>query len=217
MSLAKKLHLFAFDTTSNILFIVILCAFQLSRNAIADNSSEINVTEENGIYYIEINKKLNIPENHIRDVLSDIIHIYRLNPSIIESEILTSKNNNETWLRTKVLCCVPTFCREVERVDAIKVLPSGEIQSNIIPEHSDFLSGISAWKITSIKNNSTYIYYQATIEPDFYIPSLLGVKIIKNQFTTILDRIEKIATINAKREQNPGHSTNKLIVQKNTR
>ena len=213
MPLAKKLYLFILQTISDIQLVVILCGFLLSLHAAADVSREVNVTEENGIYRIEINKKLDVSANYVRDILSDIVHIYRLNPSIIESEILASQVCNETWVRTKILTCVPTFCREVERVDAIRTLPSGGIQSEIIPELSDFSSGKAVWKVTSLDDGRTHLHHQASIEPRFYIPPIVGIHIVKKEFIMTFDRIEHIARINAERERSNDPALNRLALQ----
>ena len=183
MSLAKQLYLLKFQSIPNIQFAVILCVFLLLMSANTYGSRKIMVTEVNGVYRIEANVKLNVSANYVRNVLSDIVHIYRLNPSIIESEILASQVSNETWVRTRILSCVPAFCREIERVDAVRTLPSGEIQSKIIPALSDFSSGKTVWKITSLDDGRSHLYLQASIEPDFYILPMVGVHIVKKQFT----------------------------------
>ncbi|MGD2053256.1 MAG: hypothetical protein PVG45_04030, partial [Gammaproteobacteria bacterium] len=50
--------------------------------------SEAEVTENNGIFHIRIAAVITAPPAYIRAVLSDYLHIYRLSPSIIESEVL---------------------------------------------------------------------------------------------------------------------------------
>lgn len=200
MSHAKQFYQLQFQTMRVIQFAVIVCVFLLVIPVKSYASSEINIFEDSGVYRIEVNIKLDVAANYVRDVLMDFDHIYRLNPSIIESEILTSQVSNEARVRTKTLFCVPAFCREVEKVDAIRTLPSGVIQFTIIPELSHFSSGIAIWKISSLEDDRTHLNFKASATPDFFIPSKLGLHAIREHFIMTLNRIDHIAKINAKRD-----------------
>lgn len=200
MSLAKQFYLIKFQNIRMIQFAGIACVFLLLIPVTSYASREINISEDSGVYHIEVNIKLNVAANYVRDVLMDVDHIYRLNPSIIESERLASQVSNEARIRTKILICVPVFCREVEKVDAVKTLPSGEIQFTTIPALSHFSSGIAVWKITSLDDHSTHIDFKASLAPDFFIPSTVGINVVREQFIMTFNRIDHIARINAKRE-----------------
>ena len=106
MSLAKQLYLLKLHSIRFNPFTVILCVLISFMPAQSMASDEISITELKGIYRIEVNVKLDVAANYVRDVLLDMAHIYRLNSSIIESEILTSQDSNETRLRTRILFCV---------------------------------------------------------------------------------------------------------------
>ena len=213
MSHATRLHLRHFSTLSSIRLAVIFCVLYLTETTLANNSTrQIQVTEANGIYTIKVSQELGVDAHYVHDVLTDVMHVYRLNPSIIESEILGSDGDNGVRIRTKLLCCLPVFCREVERVDVISLLASGEIQAELIPELSDFESGHAVWKITPLDDNRTHLSYEATIEPGFFIPPVIGVQVVKKnlneEFGVTFDRIERIAGINAERDwHHEVHST----------
>lgn len=213
MSHAKQFYQLQFQTMRVIKFAVIVCVFLLVIPVKSYASSEINVIEDSGVYNIEVNIKLDVAANYVRDVLMDFVHIYRLNPSIIESEILTSQVSNEARVRTKILFCVPVFCREVEKVDAVRTLPSGEIQFTIIPELSHFSSGIALWKITSLEDNQTHLNFKASATPDFFIPSKVGLNAIREHFVMTLNRLDHIAKINAKRDMNKNLPPVHLVTQ----
>jgi len=200
MSLAKQFHLIKFQSIPAIRVAVIVCVLLLLMPVKSYASQEINIIEDSGVYQIVVKIKLNVAANYVRNVLMDIDHIYRLNPSIIESETLASHINNEARVRTRVLICVPVFCREVEKVDAVKTLPSGEIQFTTIPELSNFSSGVALWKITSLDDEHTHVYLKASLTPDFFIPSKIGKQVVREQFSITFNRIDHIAKINAKRD-----------------
>ena len=185
-----------------------LCTFSallcLSSYAVADGFLEqVNVTEEDGIYHIHISAKIAASEQHVRQVLTDYVHIYRLSDSVIESEVLESPVDGHVQVRSLVLCCTPIFCRDAVRVDDISELESGNLQAVIIPDKSDFRSGKAVWEIVPDGKN-TQLTYIATIEPDFFIPPLLGTRMVINnmreEFKTTFYRIEHIARVNEERQ-----------------
>lgn len=171
--------------------------------ATAHELSQAEVTEDKGIFRLQFSSIIDAPAEHVRQVLTDFTHSYRLSSSIIESEVLPSKHADTTKIRTKVLACASVFCREVERVDNVRMLASGDLQATIVPELSEFRSGQAIWKITAIDDRSKVVY-EATLEPDFYIPPVIGIAVISNslkgEFITTFDRIERIASINAERD-----------------
>ncbi|MGB5582259.1 MAG: hypothetical protein WBO93_01460 [Gammaproteobacteria bacterium] len=175
------------------------------------------VTEDKGIFHIKISAIIEAPAEQIRQALSDYTHIYRLSPSIIESEVLPSSKKGEKKVKTKLLFCNSVFCRKVERVDIVRTLPSGNLQAEIVPELSDFQSGLAEWKIIPMGDRSGLVY-EANIEPDFYIPPFVGTFFVKNsledEFINTFDRVEIIASFNAKRDLNEEYSREKVVLDK---
>lgn len=191
-----------FSVTRSLLVVIAVVLFQ-PISAIACELNHAEITEDKGIFRFQFTTIIDAPAEYVRQVLTDFTHIYRLSSSIIESEVLPSTQADETKVRTRVLACASVFCREVERVEIVRFLASGDLQADIVPELSEFRSGRAIWKITALENRSK-LAYEATLEPDFFIPPVIGISVIidsmKNEFVTTLDRIERIAFINAKRD-----------------
>lgn len=187
-----------------LLFTALYCCLNPASLA-NDFIDDISIVEESGIYYINATSKILANEEHVRNVITDYDHIYRLSDSIIESKVLRSGDNDTVQVETLVLCCVPLFCKEVTRVEEVDEVESGLIQTRIIPEKSDFISGRATWKIERM-GQVTRLTYQASLEPDFFIPPLLGTKMVisnmRDEFNTTFSRIQHIARINEDREWN---------------
>jgi hypothetical protein len=166
--------------------------------------TEAEVTEEDGVFRIKVSAIIEAPPDYIRYILADSAHIYRLSPSIIESEVLPSSTADEKQVRTKLLCCTSLFCREVERVDIVRMLKSGDFEAEIIPALSEFKSGKARWEITPV-DDASHVVYEAYLEPDFFIPPVLGTHLVKQhlleEFTTTFISIERIASFNAQRDK----------------
>lgn len=176
---------------------IIFLVFINSVPALAIGIAEFDVTEEEGVYYIKANVILYAPADNVRNVLTDYVHIYRLNPSIVESEVLASPDNNVAIVRTKVIGCVAFQCEELERVEEVRILASGDIQAKIVPGYGQFKSGITLWQIQSMGKNSK-LTYRAKMEPDFFILPIIGSHLVKaklrEEIKTSLIRLEKIAS-----------------------
>lgn len=204
---------------SRILLFVTLLVLANITPATADDVTQFEVNEDAGIYSIKARVLLDAPADYVRTVLTDFVHIYRLNPSIVESEILASPDKNTTHVRTKVLGCVSAYCEEFDRVERVRILESGDILAEVIPEASRFKTGITLWKIKST-GDRTLLSYEAEIEPDFFIPPVIGSLLLKarlrEEITTSFTRLEKIASIQSERDWNPEHQLPNMLLAKST-
>lgn len=208
MSHSRWLQLFRFIINSRLTLVVLTIIVFQSNDARAFDFIDTEVIEENGIFRIKVSAIIDAPPDYIRYVLADAAHIYRLSPSIIESEVLLSTPAGEKQVRTRLLSCTSLFCREIERVDVVRMLNSGDFEAEIIPELSEFKSGKASWKINPLDGDS-YVVYDAYLEPDFYIPPIVGTRVVRqnllDEFSTTFIRIEKIARINAARDLAEDH------------
>jgi hypothetical protein len=163
---------------------------------------EIEIVENSGVYKIKVVATIAAPASYVRYVLTDYKHIYRLNPSIIESEVL-EQTDAEVTVRTKVVGCAAYFCEELDRVEKVTILQSGDIYAEIIPELSQFASGQTYWRIKQQGENSEVIYI-SEMEPDIYIPPVVGKFLIKKSIRegmlTSFRNLEKVSSILAARE-----------------
>lgn len=207
MSQSRGLLLHWFSFTRLVLASVALIFFQ-PRYVFAFNITDAEVIEKDGIYHIKISANIDAPPEYVRYVLADYSHIYRLSPTIIESEVLPENIDGEKQVRTRLLLCTSVFCTEAERVDTVRMLASGDLEAEIVPELSEFKSGKATWKISPTEEHS-FLVYEAVLEPDFFIPPVVGTHLVienlRAEFTTTFIRIEKIARINAWRERREGH------------
>lgn len=198
-----------------LIFIVIVLSIQ---SAGASDIHELIVTEDAGIYYITVSAVIATSDKHVRQVITDYVHAYRINNSIIKSEVLPSPIEGNIRVKAIVLCCTPLFCREAERVDEVSTLASGDIRAVIVPDESDFSSGEAIWKITP-DGNKTYLVYRASIEPDFFIPPIIGTRMVidnlRKQFMNIFFRIEQVALIKEEREWSDNFGVSTVSTQIN--
>lgn len=160
----------------------------------------LQVTETDGVYSISLVMQLQAPAQQVHRVLTDYARIYRLNPAIVESEILPAPDDGVVRVRTRLRDCVAFFCREIDQVEDVRELGTGELQATTVPALSSFRSGAASWEVLG-QGDHSQVSYQAEMEPDFYIPPLVGTFVVKQKLRqntlASLARIECIARIQA--------------------
>jgi hypothetical protein len=173
-----------------------LCVNTLPVGAI--DYMEIQVTNNGGVYHMKIVAEVDASAEYVHRVLTDYRHIYRLNPLITESEVLSSPGNGAVRVRTRIENCTLIYCVDIERVEDVYDLSSYELHMVIVPSLSDFLSGNAKWEIGD-KEEYSEIVYQAQIEPAFSTFPIVGSAIAKRrlrqEMTILMARIECIAKV----------------------
>ena len=179
--------------------------------------TDADISEEDGVYRIKAAAVIAAPPDYIRYVLADYAHIYRLSPSIIESEVTPFGDDGEQQVRTRLLTCTAVFCREIERVDTVRMLASGDLEAQIVPALSEFRDGKATWKISPFDEH-TYLVYEAYLEPDFFIPPVVGTQLVmqslRDEFMTTFDRVERIASVNLARDRMAAQQLSSLSFKK---
>lgn len=164
---------------------------------------EIEVSEQSGTYRIRAVALIAAPVSYVRGVLTDYRFIYRLNPSIIESDVLKEDDDGAINVRTKVVGCAAYFCEELDRVEKVRLLPSGDLQAEIIPELSQFKTGKTLWRFKPV-GDYCEVTYLSDMEPDIYIPPVVGKflikKAIREEMQISFTNLEKISSVLAARE-----------------
>ncbi|MDX2505039.1 MAG: SRPBCC family protein [Gammaproteobacteria bacterium] len=163
---------------------------------------EIEIIEQGGIYQIKMVAVIDAPASDVRHVLTDFQHIYRLNPSIIESDVVKRHDDGSVSVRMRIIGCVAYFCEEIDRVERVRVLPSGDLHAEIIPELSQFKSGQTLWRIKSL-GDQCEVSYIADMEPDIFIPPVVGKflikKSIREEMKISFANLEKISNVQSER------------------
>jgi hypothetical protein len=190
---------------------LLLCL--LTPPSYAAGLAELHVSESQGIYSINLVMQMQVPARYVHRVLTDYVHIYRLDPAITDSEILPSPEAGVVRVRTRIADCIAFFCMKIDRVEDVRELGHDTLQVTTIPTRGSFKSGHAEWKILGMEER-TQVIYQAQMEPDVYIPPLIGNYFVKRKLRksilASLAKIECIARIQAAQERN--HALDPVLV-----
>lgn len=178
---------------------LVLFLLAVSSPTIAGQLITLSITENNGEFESDIVALFDAPAEHVYAVITDYRHIYRINPSIVETELLPAEIEGVTRVRNVIQHCFLVFCTEVELVEDVAEVDHGLLVALTVPEASSFGPGIAMWHIHPFGKGRTRVQYRASIKPDFFIPPVIGSLVIKSniqrELTTSFKRIECLAKI----------------------
>jgi len=148
-------------------------------------------------YHYLFSARLDANPAAVRAIVSDIDRLARLNDEIITSQILSRESDQKLTRRLLLKHCILVFCFDIDFVEELEVLPSGDIATRIIPGAGNFERGETIWRIEAISETQTRVTMEADQEPDFWIPPLIGPMLIQHSFieevTETLNNIERLA------------------------
>ena len=194
-------------------YAVVASVWVLACLLISPANAELRISETQGMYSINLVMQLDVPAKYVYRVLTDYAHIYRLDPAIIDSEILPSADNGVVRVRTRIADCIALFCIKIDRVEDVRELGHDILQVTNVPTPGSVKSGHAEWKILGM-GERTQVTYQAQMEPDLYIPPLIGryfvAQKLRQSILASLAKVECIARIQAAQERH--HELNPALV-----
>lgn len=140
----------------------------------------MDVEREQGVYHVYLEMQLAAPKARLLAVLTDYHAIPRLNPSVSYSAVLPAREAGVTRVLTRLQDCVLFFCRTVERVEGIRVFADGDLEAVTEPQAGAFKAAQAYWRIRANAQGSRLIYC-ARLQPDFWLPPVLGPGIIRSR------------------------------------
>ncbi|MEE8542227.1 MAG: SRPBCC family protein, partial [Gammaproteobacteria bacterium] len=151
---------------------VLLLASVGASYSMAVEIDDVHITRKGRVYRAQLTFDVTASVDQVASVLTDYEHPNRLTPDVTGREIV-SRRSGVTRVRTEIHSCVVFFCKDLTLTQDVTVV-AGAIKADIVPEESDFRSGYLLWSVTSGDRGGSHIQYDSVIEPDFYIPPLIG-------------------------------------------
>ena len=168
--------------------------------------SELQVYETGGIYSIELAAVIDAPAEYVHRVLTDYVHMYRIHPSITQSDILTSPGNGIVRVSTRIVDCILIFCVTLDRVEDVHEVSPFNLHTVIVPSLSNFRSGEADWNIDETGGRCR-VTYKARMEPGFTILPIIGTFLVReklrSKMLSSLKRIECAAKLEELLDWNP--------------
>ena len=152
-------------------------------------------TRSHETYRVSVEVVVDASPARVQRWLADYEGLHRLNSGILESDVLERQGDREALVRIVTRACFAFFCTTTTQVQEF-VERHGRLHATILPERSDYKSGSVQWRFMP-EGDRTRVHLDVELEPDFWIPPLLGIYLIKkgvrNQALETLQSIERLA------------------------
>ena len=177
---------------------VALGALSAGALAAAATMDAFDVQKQKGVYSFEANVRLDATRESIYAVLTDFDdNAYsRISRSYKESRYLEPAADGTPIVYTRMEGCAGRRCISFERTERLETAAPRWIKSTALPELSDFKHAMSEF-VLERDGDGTKMVYRLEIEPDFFVPPLIGPWYLKRTLSRgglrAVTRIEGLA------------------------
>jgi len=175
-----------------------LGAFGAGALAAAATIDDLDVSRQRGRYSLEAYARLDATPESIYAVLTDFDdNAYsRISRSYKESRYLEPAADGTPIVYTRMEGCMKKKCISFARTERLETEAPRWMKSTALPEQSDFKHAMSEF-VLEPDGDGTKIIYKTEIEPDFWVPPLIGPWFLKRTVSkgalSALTRIEGLA------------------------
>ena len=158
----------------------------------------LDVTRKRGRYWLEAQARLAATPESIYAVLTDFDdNAYsRISGAYKESRYLEPSADGTPMVYTRMQGCALWHCMTLERTERLETEAPHWIKSITLPEGSNFKYSTSEWLLER-DGESTKMTYKLEMEPDFFVPPVVGPWYLKRTLSQgglrAVVRIERLA------------------------
>lgn len=156
----------------------------------------ISVVYENDRYHLRSEVWFAADSEDLYRVLTDFDDYERISSAFVEAYDVPPDEEGRPRFYTRMEGCLLFFCRSVERYGHLLLEPLKEIVAVTDPGESDFRYCRESWRFEE-DGEGTVLHYDFEMEPDFWVPPVIGPWIIKRTLEVdgrdAIGRIEAIA------------------------
>jgi hypothetical protein len=178
------------------LFALVLGVLVVAVSAIAATIESIDVDHDGNLYRLHAETLLDASPEAITAVLLDYERFGRISSVYKEYGYLDPLPDGTPVVFTRMEGCLLFYCKSMTRVERLEAASPGHIRTVTLPDRSDFKSSISEWTFKQ-EASGTRMIYTLEMEPDFFVPPLIGPPILKRTLRRgggdAIDRIEQLA------------------------
>ncbi len=159
---------------------------------------DLHVSHHHHRFRLVAHTYLDAPVRNVYDVLTDFGDdaYERISPVYKDSGYAGHAADGTPLVYTVVHGCVLFFCRDMKRVSRLMVEAPNHIETDALPDRSDFKYSRSEWTLKAM-GEGTEVTYRLTMEPKFGVPPLVGTWVLKKRFLSggkhALANIERLA------------------------
>jgi hypothetical protein len=157
---------------------------------------EISVTFEDSRYRLRSEAWFAATQRDLYRVLTDYDLFEQFTSAFVETHNVEADDEGRPRFYTRMQGCLLMFCKSFVRYGYLLLEPRSEIVAVTEPGRSDFKYCRERWQLER-DGEGTLMIYDFEMEPDFWVPPVVGPWVIKRSLRTggvdAIDRIEALA------------------------
>lgn len=167
-----------------------------ARTAVPADLRTISVEFENQRYHLRSEAWFAADLRSMYRVLTDYDLFVKFTSAFVETRNVAPDAEGRPRFFTRMEGCVLLFCKSLVRHGYLVLTPHTEIIAVAEPAQSDFKFSRERWRLVK-DGEGTLLIYDFEMEPDFWVPPVIGPYVIKRSLKTggvdAIDRIEALA------------------------
>ncbi len=157
-----------------------LAAFLLNGLAHGAEIRSLDMSKQDGMYNVVAYVHIAAPQEDVFAVLIDYENFRQLSKRFVESRWEQPIVDGRGVAYTRLKGCILFFCAEVERTETIEVEPPNTIRATtLVEDDSDVNLAVAVWELTPESEDETMVRYEIDVEPNFWIPPVIGIPVIR--------------------------------------
>ena len=157
---------------------------------------EVVVEKEDDGYKLRSETWFDADRDALYRILTDYEQFRKFTTAFVESHNVEPDEFGRPGFYTRMEGCVLMFCKSYIRAGHLVLTPISDIVAVADPELSNFKYARERWQLFP-DGDGTLLIYTFEMEPDFWIPPLIGPYVVKrtlrNGGVNAVDRIEALA------------------------
>lgn len=157
---------------------------------------DVHVEMQNHRYYLQSEAWFNASVDQLYRVLTDYELFRKFTSAIVESSNVEPDDLGRPRFYTRMEGCLLFWCQSFVRNGYLVLTPGTDVVAVTDPERSDFKYSQERWQLKQ-EGNGTLMIYSFEMEPDFWVPPLVGPYVIKRTLkrggADAINRIEALA------------------------
>lgn len=156
----------------------------------------VSVKLKDDRYRLESKAWFDVPRADLYQTLINYDLFEKFSSAFVESRNVSPDSAGRPRFFTRMEGCVLLFCKSMRRSGHLILTPSSEIIAIAHRDGSDFRFSRERWVLQD-KDGGTLMTYYFEMEPDFWVPPVVGPYVIKRTLRVsgidAVDRIEAVA------------------------
>jgi hypothetical protein len=147
-------------------------------------SGEVETAETDyraGVYKLDFQVTIDGRVDKVYAIVTDYDRLKDISNLFVETALISPPGAETKRRRLVSKSCVLFFCYEAVLVEDVQEIDGKIILTTVIPEESDFKYGKSRWEVTAVDAGHSRIHFSYEIQPDFWVPPVIGPFFIKRK------------------------------------